>query len=243
MSERIPITGPNRVIELLETAPQLVDEVIVEASVRGDWTDRLKSLCREHGVGLQERTRDELRQDRRIPRDMRQVLAWFSYHEESDVRDLVGVTPGDRAVILALDGLQDPGNLGAILRSAAWFGVRDVVLPKRRAAPITGTVAARSAGALAHLRIHRVTNLSRALNELRDGGYWIIGSVVDEGESLVEADLSGPAVLVLGGEEKGLRPGIRKACDRLVTLPPAGGIGSLNVSVFAGLFLYEKWKS
>ncbi len=145
------------------------------------------------------------------------------------------------ALVVALDGVEDPHNLGAIVRTAYAAGAGAVVIPERRAASVTDVVAKAAAGAIEHLPIVRVTNLNRALEDFKKRGYWIYG--LDERGPAVytEAEYASPAVLVLGGEGKGLHEQVRKHCDLLVRIPMAGQISSLNVSVAAGVFLFE-WR-
>ncbi len=237
----LPIDGPARVIELLEVLPERVEEVLLPRSAKGGWRTPLENLCEARGVRLTVLPYAIFERHPDRPQKARKVFARFRTEEFHGLGALLATHPEPRDTVLVLDQVEDPGNLGAMIRSAVWFGVSDIVLPQRRAAPITGTVAARSAGALAHARIFRVKNLGRALDDLSSAGYFLYGSVIDGGDPLPGAALPGPAALIIGGEAKGMRESIRARCDQLLTLPPAGGVGSLNASVFAGLFLYERW--
>lgn len=143
------------------------------------------------------------------------------------------------AFILILDQMQDPHNFGALLRTAEAAGVQAVVVPDRRSAPLSGTVAKTSAGALSHLPILTVNNLVRALDELKQSGIWVMGLDAAARVSLFEADLSVPLALVVGGEGEGLRRLTRDHCDLLVGLPMRGAIASLNASVAGSIALYE----
>ncbi len=143
--------------------------------------------------------------------------------------------------MVVLDGVEDPHNLGAIIRTAHAAGAGSVIIPERRAAGVTDVVAKAAAGALEHLPVARVTNLNRALEELKERGFWIYG-LDERGDQDYDAvDYAGPAAFVLGGEGKGLHEQVRKHCDVLVRIPMAGKIASLNVSVAAGIVLFE-WK-
>ncbi len=146
---------------------------------------------------------------------------------------------GEPALFLLLDGVEDPRNLGAILRTAYCAGVDGVVLPERRAAGITPAAEKVSAGASEHVSVARVTNLGRALERLKEAGCWLIGLDERAEKIFTEADYSGPVGLVLGGEGKGLHQKVREKCDFVVSIPTAGAIASLNVSVAAGVVLYE----
>jgi 23S rRNA (guanosine2251-2'-O)-methyltransferase len=142
-------------------------------------------------------------------------------------------------LLVALDQVQDPRNLGAICRSAEFAGAAGVVLPERRSAEVTATVCKASAGAVEHLRLARVRNLADWLAEAKAAGFWIWGADAGASSPPWEVDLSGPTVLVLGGEGKGIRPRVAGACDGLVALPSAGSVDSLNVSAAATALLFE----
>lgn len=163
----------------------------------------------------------------------------FAYQ---DLEDLLGRwrNSGGRAFFLLLDGITDPHNLGAILRSAEAAGCHGVVVPKDRSCPVTAVVDKASAGALAHLPLAQVTNLARTLEELKRQGVWVYGLAGDEGATpLYAVDFGGDIALVLGSEGEGLRPNVRRHCDGLVALPMAGAVSSLNASVAAGVALFE----
>ena len=146
---------------------------------------------------------------------------------------------GGGAFLLVLDGVQDPHNLGACLRSANAAGVDAVIIPRDRSAPLNATARKVACGAAESLPVIRVTNLARTLRFLREAGIWIYGATGDAESSLYETDLCGPLALVLGGEGRGLRRLTREHCDGLLSIPMAGSISSLNVSVAAGVFLFE----
>ena len=145
----------------------------------------------------------------------------------------------EQALVVALDQVQDPQNLGAICRSAEAAGVAGVVLPERRSAAVTPAVCKASAGAVEHLAVARVRNLADFLRLARDLGAWIHGAAADAQEPYTAVDYRGRAVIVLGGEGSGLRPRVRGACDSLVSIPMAGKTASLNVSAAAAVLLYE----
>lgn len=144
-------------------------------------------------------------------------------------------------LVVVLDGVEDPHNLGAIIRTAHAAGAGAVIIPERRAAGVTDVVAKAAAGALEYLPITRVTNINRALEELKEKGYWIYGLDERGTETYDQAEYASPTALVLGGEGKGLHEQVRKHCDMLIRIPMAGKISSLNVSVAAGVVLFE-WK-
>ena len=143
------------------------------------------------------------------------------------------------ALLLVLDGVTDPHNLGACLRSADAFGVQALIVPKDRAVGVNATVAKAASGAVDTVPVISVTNLARTMRDLKERGVWLIGTDADAGESLFDADLTGPIAWVLGAEGSGLRRLTRELCDRVVGIPMAGAVSSLNVSVAAGVCLYE----
>lgn len=145
-------------------------------------------------------------------------------------------------LVLVLDQVQDPGNLGAIARTAEVAGVDGIVIPERRSASVTAAVCKASAGAVEHLSIARVTNAADWLAEAKGRGYWIWGAEGATEQTCFETDLTGPTVLVMGGEAKGLRPRVAAACDGLISIPQRGRVDSLNVSAAAAVLVYEAFR-
>jgi 23S rRNA (guanosine2251-2'-O)-methyltransferase len=153
--------------------------------------------------------------------------------------DPVGLLRGENRLLVALDQVQDPRNLGAVCRSAEFAGAAGVVVPERRAAAVTAVTCKASAGAVEHLEVAHVRNLADWLAEAKQAGFWIWGADADAEATPWSTDLTGPTVLVLGGEGKGLRPRVAAACDGLIALPKRGQIDSLNVSAAAAALLSE----
>lgn len=145
-------------------------------------------------------------------------------------------------VVLVLDHIVDPHNFGAIVRTAQCAGMHGIVVPKDRSAPPSAAASKASAGALEHARIACVTNLAQSLKRLKRDGLWIAGADRQGGTGLYAADLTGPLALVIGGEEKGLRPLVRRQCDYILAVPQVGPIGSLNASVAAAVIMYEAFR-
>lgn len=148
----------------------------------------------------------------------------------------------DSRFLVILDNLTDPQNLGAIIRSSLAVDVDAVLLPKDRSAGPTPAVSKTSAGALEHSRLARVTNVVTAMRQLRESGYWLYGLEPAAAHSLYKADLTGPVVLIIGGEERGIRPLVKKNCDQLLSIPQSERVGSLNASVAAALAMYEVYR-
>lgn len=156
-----------------------------------------------------------------------------------DLTSLLTSEDGTIPLYLVLDGVQDPHNLGACIRTADAAGVKAVIIPKDRAVGLNATVSNVASGAAENIPVIEVTNLARSLRALRDAGIWIIGTVNDAGASIYEVDLNRPLALVMGAEDKGLRQNTRDHCDMLVNIPMAGVVESLNVSVATGICLFE----
>ncbi|MGZ4105913.1 MAG: 23S rRNA (guanosine(2251)-2'-O)-methyltransferase RlmB, partial [Tumebacillaceae bacterium] len=142
-------------------------------------------------------------------------------------------------LIIVLDEIEDPHNLGSILRTADGVGAHGVVIPKRRAVPLTATVAKASAGAIEHMPVARVANISQAIETLKKAGFWVVGTEVETDKMYHQVDMTGPTVIVIGNEGKGLGEVIKKRCDYLVRLPMIGQVQSLNAGVATGILLYE----
>ena len=164
------------------------------------------------------------------------IVGDYPYLELEDLLEARDPPP----LIVVLDSITDPQNLGAIIRSAAFLGATGIVLPKDRAAPITPAVVRVSAGASEHALCARVTNLARALEQLKSAGIWVVGAVEKGGVAPEQIDLAGPAALVLGNEQKGIRPLVLRGCDIVTTIPaPRSSVGSLNVAAAATALLHE----
>ena len=153
--------------------------------------------------------------------------------------DPVGMLRQEGALLVALDQVQDPRNFGAVCRSAEFAGADGVVIPERRSAAVTPVVCKTSAGAVEHLEVAHVRNLADWLAEAKEAGFWIWGADAEAKQTPWQTDLTGPTVIVLGGEGKGLRPRVAAACDGLVALPRRGMVESLNVSAAATALLFE----
>ena len=161
----------------------------------------------------------------------------FEYCEVSDIL-AEAENRGEDAFIVLLDGVEDPHNLGSVIRVCECAGVHGVIIPKHRAAGVNETVVRVSAGAAEHMKIARVTNIVSAIEELQSAGVWVYAADMD-GENIYSADLTGKAAFVIGGEGNGVRPVTAKACDKTVALPLRGKVNSLNASVACGVVVYE----
>ncbi|MBV9301627.1 MAG: 23S rRNA (guanosine(2251)-2'-O)-methyltransferase RlmB [Acidobacteriaceae bacterium] len=229
------LAGIHPVREALR-AHHPIDRVVIAQGAAGPRLQEIIDLCRAQGVPLRFEPRELL--DRATKGTPHQgVIAFGATRQYADLSDILE----DSKLLVVLDGVEDPHNFGAIIRTAHAAGASAIVVPERRAAPLTETVAKASAGALEHIPIARVTNVSQTLERLKQKGFWIYG-LDERGAGIYDhIDYAIPTAIVLGGEGKGLHQGVQKHCDVLVRIPVTGAVSSLNVSVAAGVVLFE-WR-
>ena len=234
------IVGLNAVASALEHDAEHVREVLLEAGGKNPRIIEIEGNARRLGIDVRRVAQQALDG---VAGGLRHQGAAARYAaaktwDEHELPGLVEAAEG-KALVLVLDGVQDPHNLGACLRSAAAAGATAVIIPKDKSAPVNATVRKTSAGAADRLPVVSVTNLSRTLRELQKLGVWIYGLAGEVDPTLYSLDLTGNVALVLGGEAEGLRRLTREHCDALVQIPMPGQIESLNVSVAAGVCLFE----
>ena len=232
--------GLHPVEEALKAGKRRFDHVLVARERQDSRLASLVAQCRENGVRVLEQPREQLTLTAKTPAHQG-VVAFVRPQEFLSIEDLFASPASSRAarLILALDGVEDPQNLGALLRVADGAGVDGVVLTERRSAPLSPAAVKASAGAAEHLRIARVVNLVRALEDLKQHNLWIVG-LDERGETDYDQfDLTGDLVIVLGREGAGLHDLVRRTCDHLLRIPMAGGVSSLNVSAAGAVVLYE----
>lgn len=232
------IFGIHSVSEALKSGERHFDYVAIVRDRKDPRVQRIIDDCREQGVSVRFVARDEIDRATRTT-NHQGVMAFASSKKFLDVEDLLDDKRGDYSFLLVLDGVEDPHNLGALLRSADGAGVDGVVIPERRAAGITGTVVKASAGAAEHLRIARVVNIARTIEELKERNVWVVGLDERGTQSYDELDYNMNCAIVMGAEGKGLHDLVRRKCDMLVSLPMMGNVDSLNVSVAGGIVMYE----
>jgi len=233
------LAGIHPVREALRAGLPL-DRVLVAKGAAGPRLQELIELCRERGIPVRFEPRAQL--DRTAGGAMHQgVIALGAAERYGSLEQ----TTAARGLHVVLDGVEDPHNLGAIVRTAHAAGAAAIVIPERRAAGLTETVARAAAGAVAYLPVVRVANISRALEELKERGYWIYGLDERGDQPYDRVEFTAPTAIVLGGEGRGLHQTVARHCDFLVSIPmaagSAGGVASLNVSVAAGVVLFE-WR-
>jgi 23S rRNA (guanosine2251-2'-O)-methyltransferase len=230
------ITGFHAVEEAL-AAGRALDRIVLARGRRGERIESLVQLAKSRGVPVRFEDRQQI--DRLLGiREHQGVAALASARETVELESLLA-EKAQRGLLVFLDGIEDPHNFGAIVRSSLAAGATGVVIPERRAAGLTDTAERASAGALAHVRVARVKNLVRAMDEAKEAGYWMVGLDERAKKNYAEVDLKGSVGIVLGREGEGLHELTRKSCDFLVSLPTTGPVRSLNVSVAAGIMLFE----
>lgn len=239
MSDEV-VGGWHAVLALLERAPERVLDIWVDRARKGERREQLLKAAKSAGIKVQEATSETL--DTRLGGDRHQgVVARCRAALERTEAELPEFLEAlkQSPFLLILDGVQDPHNLGACLRSADAAGVHAVILPRDNASPMTPVVRKVASGAAETVPIFRVTNLARVLDVLKNAGVWLVGTSGDGEKRIYDIDLNGPLALVLGAEEKGMRRLTRDKCDFLVHIPMVGTVESLNVSVAAGICLFE----
>ena len=233
------IAGKHAVLEALKSGRPL-NKIWIDRQAKSSSMKPIEAEARSAGVVVQavdRRKLDELAGDVRH----QGVVAQTAAKAYAEWPDLIDQATGrdEPPLLLVLDGIEDPHNLGSMLRTAECAGVHGIVVPKRRSAGLSATVSKVSAGAVEHVPVARVPNLVRAIQDMKERGLWVAGADGGAGQTVHEADLTMPLALVIGNENKGISRLVKEQCDFLVRLPLRGQIGSLNASVAAGVIMYE----
>ena len=233
------LEGRNAITEALKSG-RTVDKVFIANGDTDRGLQRLAAQAKEAGAVIVPVDRRKL--DQMSTTHAHQgIIALAAAHEYASIEDIleVAASRGENPLIVICDELTDPHNLGAILRSAECAGAHGVIIPKRRSVGLTATVAKASAGAVEHMKVARVTNISAAISELKEHGVWVFGTAAEGSIPMYKADLSGATAIVIGNEGDGISPLVRKNCDVMVSIPMKGQISSLNASAAASILLYE----
>lgn len=233
------IEGRIPVLEALKAGREINKLLVAKGAKEGSIREVL-AMARRAGVVVQEVDRsrlDALAQGR----NHQGVIALVAAHRYADVETILqrAEAAGEDPLVLVLDGIEDPQNLGSLLRTADAAGVHGVIIPERRAVGLTETVAKVSAGAVEYVPVARVTNLARALDELKERGLWVVGTHQDAPELYHQARLTGPLAVVIGSEGKGMGRLVAGKCDFMVRLPMLGHVSSLNAAVAGAVLVYE----
>lgn len=233
------VWGRNPVLALLRSGSRRFDEVAVLAGARGPLSE-LVALARRAGVKVSYRTRDQLTAIAGTV-NHQGVVARVAAADYAELDDLLALPARRRelAFFMVLDQIQDPRNLGALLRTADAFGVHGVVVPKHHAVGLTEAASRTAMGAVEFVGVARETNLVSAIEKIKKSGVWVYGASTSGGLAPWSSDLKGPVCLVLGSEGEGLRPLVVRSCDFLLTVPIRGGVGSLNVAAAGAALCYE----
>lgn len=230
--------GRNAVMEALKGERE-IDKILVQKGEKEGSVIKIISLAKSKAVVVQEVEKAKL--DELTGREKHQgVLAYVAAHEYVEVEEILedAKEKGEAPFVLILDNIQDPHNLGAIIRTAHNAGVHGIIIPKRRAVGLTGTVAKSSAGALEYMKVAKVSNIVQTIRELKEKGLWIACADMD-GKTLYDENLTGPIGIVVGSEGEGVSKLTKENCDYVVSVPMYGKVTSLNASVAASLMIYE----
>ncbi|WP_198299840.1 23S rRNA (guanosine(2251)-2'-O)-methyltransferase RlmB [Tumebacillus avium] len=232
------VEGRHPVMEALRAGRE-INKILVAEGAQGSITELL-GKARSKNIIIQTVPRTKLDQISE-GRNHQGIIAYIAAKEyvELDVIVQAANNSPRPGLIVVLDEIEDPHNLGSILRTADGVGAHGVIIPKRRAVPLTATVAKASAGAIEHVPVARVANISQTIEQLKKDGYWVVGTDVDGENMYHQVEMTGPTVLVIGNEGKGLGEVVKKRCDYLVRLPMVGQVQSLNAGVATGILLYE----
>lgn len=233
------IYGIHPVREALTVRGRQIREIWVSRSEQSRTVAEMLAQARE--LGIKTRSHERQRLDAKAGTTAHQgIIALLSPYSFADLDDILKAAQRDEpALLLVLDGIQDPQNLGNLIRSAYVCGAHGVVVPKDRAASLTAAVAKASAGALEHMDVARVTNVKRTLELFKKQGIWVVGLTMEADQFLYELDFCEPTALVIGGEAKGIRPLVRRTCDLLAAIPQQGRLDSFNAATAGTMALYE----
>ena len=233
------IEGRNAVTEALRAGTN-IDKIFIMKGEVDAALGHIASAARQKGIVVADADKNKLDKMSRTHAHQG-VIAVAAVREYVSVEDILQIArdKGEQPLIVVCDELSDPHNLGAVIRTAECAGAHGVVIPKRRSAGLTAVVAKTSAGAVSHVPVARVANLPSLLKDLKKQGLWIFGTAADGTTSLYDADLKGPAVIVIGSEGDGMSRLVSETCDFLVSIPMKGRISSLNASAAAAILLYE----
>jgi len=232
------ICGRNSVLEAIRSGRE-IDRLFVAHGVSGGSVAAIIAKCSQKGILIKEISPQKL--DYYCSGANHQgVAVMFASQEYSSVDEILTVAEqrGEKPFLIICDEIEDPHNLGAIIRTAEASGVHGIIIPKRRSASLNATVAKSASGALEYMKVARVTNIANTIDELKEKGLWIFGADMD-GSDYTSADLSVPCAIVIGNEGKGIGALTAKKCDEIISLPMCGKINSLNASVAAGILMYE----
>ena len=236
------VEGRNSVLELLESKKD-INKIFVTKGEKHGSINKIIAIAKERRIIIVEKDRRQMEQIAQT-NNYQGVIAIVPPFEYCEIEDILeeAKSRNEDPFVLILDGIEDPHNLGSIIRTAETAGVHGIIIPKRRAASVNATVNKTSAGAVEHMKIARVTNISDSIQKLKDAGVWICGTDINTQTYYYNQDLTGPLGIVIGNEGSGMSEKVRKNCDFLVKIPMKGKVTSLNASVSTGIVVYEAVK-
>jgi 23S rRNA (guanosine2251-2'-O)-methyltransferase len=234
------IAGRKPVLEALRAGTK-IERIVLLLGVQGKVIDELRRSAEQHGVPVVQANRQQFRElaTDATTQGVVAVIAVQKKYVALEEIIVISERKGEKGFVLILDGIEDPQNLGALVRTAECVGVHGVVIPKHHAASVTSTVVKASAGATEHIAIAEVTNIATSIETLKERGFWIVGLVLEGTAPFTRIDYTAPVAIVVGNEGKGIRRLVRERCDHLVRIPMYGSLASLNASVAGALVLYE----
>ncbi len=236
------VEGRNSVLELLESKKD-INKIFVTKGEKHGSINKIIAIAKERRIIIVEKDKRQMEQIAQT-NNYQGVIAIVPPFEYCEIEDILeeAQNRNEDPFVLILDGIEDPHNLGSIIRTAETAGVHGIIIPKRRAASVNATVNKTSAGAVEHMKIARVTNISDSIQKLKDAGLWICGTDINTQTYYYNQDLTGPLGIVIGNEGSGMSEKVRKNCDFLVKIPMKGKVTSLNASVSTGIVVYEAVK-
>lgn len=229
------IVGRNAVREALRSKRNIQRILVTNESLQGSLKEILQLAYDQH-IEVRRVASKQLDKYSDVPHQG--IVAFVGAVQFADLQDVILQSKSNDALLILTDGIEDPHNMGAIIRTAECVGATAVLIPKRHNAPINATVGKTSAGAIEHIPLVQVGNVVQTLKELQKHGFWVLGADMN-GISMYEANMTGPLVIVIGNEGKGLSRLTKESCDVLVSIPMYGQLNSLNASVASGILLYE----
>ncbi len=236
------VEGRNSVLELLESGKD-VNKIFITKGEKHGSINKIIAMAKERKIVIVEKDKRQMEQiaQNQNYQGVIAIVPPFEYCEIEDILDKAKALKQDPFVLI-LDGIEDPHNLGSIIRTAETAGIHGIIIPKRRAASVNSTVNKVSAGAVQYMKIARVTNITEAIKKLKDAGLWICGTDINTNQYYYNQDLTGPLGIVIGNEGAGMSEKVKKNCDFLVKIPMQGKVTSLNASVSTGIIVYEAVK-
>ena len=236
------VEGRNAVLELLESGKD-INKIYVSRGEKHGSINKIIAIAKEKRIIIVEKDKRQM-EEMAGTVNYQGVIAIVPPFEYCEIEDILeeAKSKNEDPFVLILDGIEDPHNLGSIIRTAETAGIHGMIIPKRRAASVNSTVNKVSAGAVEHMKIARVTNISDSIEKLKGEGLWICGTDINTDKYYYNQDLTGPLAIVIGNEGSGMSEKVRKNCDFLVKIPMKGKVTSLNASVSTGIVVYEAVK-